>query len=79
MEELAVKYFVNLFQGQQQLIDIDRLLPNLSIPKISTEQAKKMVRPYIEQEVVKALKDMHPSKAPGPDGFHVAFTNNSGT
>ena len=28
---------------------------------------------FTKAEVIKALKAMHPSKAPGPDGFHAAF------
>ena len=30
-------------------------------------------KPFSAAEVLSALKSMHPSKAPGPDGFHTVF------
>lgn len=32
--------------------------------------------PFKEKEVIAALSMMHPLKALGPDGFHVAFFRN---
>ena len=73
MEELAVAYFSNLFQAQQIEEDIDNFFTNTKIPNITPNQAEELCQPFTRTEVVKAHKDMQPSKALGLDGFHVAF------
>ena len=72
MEEMAVSYFSNLFQDHPTE-DLDNLFANAEIPMITAEQARELERPFTAMEVTKAIKDMHPSKAPGPDGFHATF------
>lgn len=37
---------------------------------LSLEDKLVRKRNFTEEEVVRALKDMRPTKAPGPDGFH---------
>jgi carbamoylphosphate synthase small subunit len=42
-------------------------------PKISQEENDKLVLPITKEELKDALFQMHPDKAPGPDGFNPAF------
>lgn len=41
--------------------------------KVSEEMNDKLLAPFDREEVVRAVKKMHPSKAPGPDGFPTLF------
>lgn len=47
-----------------------RDVPSLSL---ISKRAEYMNMPFIEKEVVQALKDMYPTKAPRPNGFHALF------
>ncbi|XP_062028694.1 uncharacterized protein LOC133744637 [Rosa rugosa] len=42
-------------------------------PKISDEMNLSLSAPYSEEEIKKALFQMHPSKSPGPDGMSPCF------
>ncbi|MCI28064.1 RNA-directed DNA polymerase (Reverse transcriptase), partial [Trifolium medium] len=42
-------------------------------PKVGQEENEKLVAPITKEEVKNALFQMHPDKAPGPDGFNPAF------
>ena len=45
----------------------------LNFPKISDDKASWLVRPFDEAEVFGVVKDFEGDKAPGPDGFPMAF------
>ena len=45
----------------------------LSLNQISQQEADSLELPFMEEEVHSALMDMNGDKAPGPDGFSVAF------
>jgi hypothetical protein len=45
----------------------------LVVPKVSQEENEKLVAPITKEEVITALFQMHPDKAPGPDGFNPTF------
>jgi hypothetical protein len=68
--EVALKYFDQLFKANSSVHD-----PILSLvaPKINDEDNEKLVAPITKEEVREALFQMHPDKAPGPDGFNPAF------
>jgi len=48
-------------------------LSNLVLPGITTRDNLDLTRPVTENEIYKALFDMDPYKAPGPDGFGASF------
>ncbi|XP_021770697.1 uncharacterized protein LOC110734875 [Chenopodium quinoa] len=52
---------------------IDLLLRQLAIPCLSEEERGWLDRDFSEEEIKKAMFDMHCSKSPGPNGFTVDF------
>lgn len=55
--------------GQQ----FDDLFKEMNIPRVLDEEKLKLTIPFHEHEIWKTLKDMHPTKAPRPDGIHAKF------
>lgn len=41
--------------------------------RVTDEMNEKIAKPFTEKEVVHAIKQMHPTKAPGPDGMTPLF------
>jgi hypothetical protein len=68
--EVAKNYFDHLFKANASLHD-----PVLSLitPKITQEDSEFLVAEITKEEVKNTLFQMHPNKAPGPDGFNPAF------
>ncbi|MCH99156.1 endonuclease/exonuclease/phosphatase family protein, partial [Trifolium medium] len=68
--EVALNYFNHLFKSNPSTHD-----PILSLiaPKITQEDNDRLVMPITREELKEALFQMHPDKAPGPDGFNPAF------
>jgi hypothetical protein len=68
--EVALNYFDQLFKANSSVHDP---ILSLVVPKINEEDNEKLVAPITKEEVREALFQMHPDKAPGPDGFNPAF------
>ena len=66
-----VRYYEDLFQAAP-LEEVEHMLNGIN-PSVTVEMNAKLIRPYTEQEVEVALKQMAPLKAPGPDGMPPAF------
>jgi hypothetical protein len=68
--EVALNYFNHLFKANSTIHE-----PILSLisPKITPLDNEQLVAPITREELRAALFDMHPDKAPGPDGFNPAF------
>ena len=49
------------------------LLPTNHYPSLSIAELDKLARGFMRCEIKKALFDMHPYKAPGPNGFQAFF------
>ncbi|CAL1391746.1 unnamed protein product [Linum trigynum] len=48
-------------------------LPTGQFPRLSQEERLTLLRPFTTVDIHKAIFDMKPFQAPGPDGFHAAF------
>jgi hypothetical protein len=68
--DLAKNYFDHLFQAKATVHD---LVLSLITPRITSEDNERLVAPITREELKEALFQMHPDKAPGPDGFNPAF------
>jgi hypothetical protein len=68
--EVAINYFDQLFRANATTHE-----PILSLiaPKVTQEDNDMLVAPITREELKEALFQMHPDKAPGPDGFNPAF------
>lgn len=42
-------------------------------PRVTEELNLKLEEPFSQEEIIVALTQMHPLKAPGPDGFSTEF------
>jgi hypothetical protein len=48
-------------------------LDGLVFNSLATEEAYQLELPFEEREVLEVVKGMNRDKAPGPDGFPIAF------
>ena len=75
VEEVAVKYFMDLFHTSSPE-DFDSFLEEVP-SSITDGQNWKLMAEATEEEVKAALFMMHPEKAPGPDGMTALFYQQS--
>lgn len=77
MEYHVTRFFGNLFASQlperRDIRQVNNLIPN----KLSNAACEILSHPFTNEEVFKALMDLNPSKAPGPDGFTALFFQNA--
>uniref|UniRef100_A0A803QRP6 Reverse transcriptase domain-containing protein n=1 Tax=Cannabis sativa TaxID=3483 RepID=A0A803QRP6_CANSA len=67
---LMVDYFGGLFSSSSPDIDeVTNVIPRV----ITDDQANMLMEPIAEDEVRRALFQMHPDKSPGPDGMTPGF------
>ncbi|XP_075521554.1 uncharacterized protein LOC142554762 [Primulina tabacum] len=73
MAEIVVDYFSNLFtSGDPRIQDINPMLECVQL-KVNEQMKSVLFSPFSAEEVKKALFDMYPEKAPGPDGMSAFF------
>lgn len=71
MGSIARSYFQNLFNTANQA-NFDNLLTRID-RCVCEEDNRKLTEPYTKEEVREALFKIHPTKAPGEDGFPALF------
>ncbi|XP_050252314.1 uncharacterized protein LOC126698852 [Quercus robur] len=64
--EVAVSYFEKLYRtsNPDKIAEVVEAID----PKVSAEMNQSLIKQFTREEVEAALKQMHPSKSPGPDG-----------
>ncbi|XP_062021093.1 uncharacterized protein LOC133737577 [Rosa rugosa] len=71
IENIVLSYFRGLFTSSSP-IGFERISD--VIPRLVTDELNvELTKPISLDEVHRALRQMHPSKAPGPDGFSPSF------
>ena len=74
--DTAVEYFQDLFTSSQpEDGEIGPVLEAVD-QRVTDDMNKALLEPYIGDEVWRALFQMHPSKASGPDGMSLFFFQN---
>lgn len=68
---MFTSYFKSLFDTRGEL-DMQQVIYVVN-PKVTAEMNAMLTEPYTTAEVVAALKQMHPTKAPGLDGMPTLF------
>ncbi|GKV43150.1 hypothetical protein SLEP1_g50482, partial [Rubroshorea leprosula] len=74
LQGIATSYFSSLF-STTFATNIDRVTSCLS-PRVTADDNAFLLQVFTETEITKALHQMHPSKAPGPDGLSPGFLQN---
>ena len=72
--EAAVSYFKNLYRTSHP----DKIMEVVEAvdPKVSDEMNQFLIKQFTRDEIEAALKQMHPTKSPGPDGMPAIFFQN---
>ncbi|CAA7059442.1 unnamed protein product [Microthlaspi erraticum] len=72
LESLAVEYFCRLYS----LDDVEQevaALPLEGFTQLTSDEIDSLRKPFTEEEIVMAVRQMGSYKAPGPDGFQPVF------
>ena len=71
IENITLDYFTKIFRSDNPS-NFDASLSAIS-KRVTTEMNEKLLAVFKAEEVWQALQQMHPTKAPGPDGMSPIF------
>lgn len=73
IEETIYGYFKTIFSSSQPAAqNMEEVLKSI-LWKVTDDMNAKLTAPFSEFEVAATIKHLHPTKAPGPDGFPALF------
>ena len=69
--QVAISYFDNIYSSSHpnRIVEVIDAIPF----KVTDEMNESLIREFTRDEVVIALKQIHPNKAPGPNGMSAMF------
>lgn len=73
MENHIVRFYSALFTSEHDSFDYDGFLDNILVMPLSDDNIVELSKPFVQEKVYLALKDMFPTKSPDPDGFCAFF------
>ena len=76
MEQMAKEFYNNLF-ASKGVANMEQVLDHVP-HKVTADMNASLNAPYTEEEVKRALFQMFPTKAPGPDRFPAHFFSVTG-
>lgn len=71
LDNHIVSYFQTLFMANIDKVPLDSIL-NM-FPRIDVTMSSELSQDFTENEILRALKQRHPTKALGPDGMPPLF------
>jgi hypothetical protein len=75
LQNLATNFYKKLFSNDRMSRPWSKT--DISYPVLDSEVMTKLVKPISKEEVKRAIFNMKPWKAPGPDGFPAGFYQKS--
>ncbi|XP_062014569.1 uncharacterized protein LOC133731138 [Rosa rugosa] len=73
IDGVVLDYFQSIFSSQPSDLEAQDVVLQTIEPRVSANMNARLLAPYELEEVRIALFQMHPSKAPGPDGLSPFF------
>ena len=73
IEEIFSSYFTSIFTSTRPSDAAFNEVLRCVDPIITAEWNQMLLKPFTKDEIYAALQQMHPCKAPGPDGMHAIF------
>lgn len=73
ISSIAVSHFSNLFSSNAGIPNYDAIFHGVVFLSLSLATIAAISGEFTEADMGQALKQMHPTKAPGPDGVHARF------
>uniref|UniRef100_A0A803PYI0 Reverse transcriptase domain-containing protein n=1 Tax=Cannabis sativa TaxID=3483 RepID=A0A803PYI0_CANSA len=73
VQRLVENYFRNIFRSSSMPHDVFEEVINVIPPKVTDDMNEMLLEDFTAKEIVKAVKDMNPTKAPGCNGLPALF------
>lgn len=72
---LVVDFLASLFYTEHSAVQYDTLFHGVSFPHISDDDQTWLVGPFTSHDIWTILKNMHPTKALGSDGYYIHISS----